>query len=170
MNFAFFTLGVKLPFISVAMLLCKLVGELHIVCVVFICLDMPWYLGRCSLALHGHLQHCKPLTGFCQLFSGCLRTKLSLAFTSQDKTSPGPPSWGAPTGTRDQRKHPRDHCKPPTFSPAYTRIISTEWSPSEERFAFSIICFIPFSLRYATMAQNFLPDSINSVPLSWICL
>lgn len=41
MNFPFFALGVKLPFISDAMLLCELVGDMLVVCVVFLCLHMP---------------------------------------------------------------------------------------------------------------------------------
>lgn len=50
MNFSFFSLDVKLSFISEAMHLCKLLRYLSIACVVFFCLDMPWYQGRGALA------------------------------------------------------------------------------------------------------------------------
>lgn len=101
----------KLPFISDAMLSCKSVGDLHVARVVVFCLEVSWYLGRCPPAPRVSLQEYKPLTGFCQLLSGRLRTKLSLGFTSWDPIPPAtpqapgttanlPPSlhgaWGAP--------------------------------------------------------------------------
>lgn len=49
MELYFFSLGMKLPFISEIMLSCKLVGDLHTAHGVF-CLDMSCYLGKCLLA------------------------------------------------------------------------------------------------------------------------
>lgn len=62
--FYFFSLSVKLPFISDAMLSCESVRDLHVARVVVFCLEVSWYLGRCPLAPRVSLQEYKPLMGF----------------------------------------------------------------------------------------------------------
>lgn len=91
----FFSLGVKPPFTSEELLSCRSVGDLHTAHVIF-CSEVT---GQVSTVSTSWFEEYKPLIGFHQLLSGCLRTKLSLGFTSRDPISPGPPHQGAPPGT-----------------------------------------------------------------------
>lgn len=133
----------KHPFISEAMLLCQVVGDLHVACIVF-SLEVSWYLGRCPLAPSVSFQVYKSL-------SECLRTTPSLGFTSQDPVCTGLPHQGAPTSTRD-------HCKPLTFSPPL------DVSPLEERFGFTTMCFPPLCTK---MCNNGQWKNGVLAPFSW---